>query len=224
VVAVTALLVIGNGRTDMLARAVVAAETYLPDFDHLLMVNDSGSLEVRRELDDEYPDFLIEHHSENLGMAAAVQAGFDLVLSTDARWVFWLEEDMILTAAPPIDAAVLALESAPDLAQMCFRRDPADPSEQPDQLTAICGKSPHVTTTPLYTVYDFLFSMGPCIIPRHILEYGWPAGPIGVGNEDGMTKRLLEKGYRFGSWGHPGDGQSWGHHMGYANRGKAWQL
>ncbi len=220
----TALLVIGNGRTDLLHKTVAAAEKYLPAFDHLLMVDDSGSYEVRTELAVEYPDFVIEHHMVNRGMAKAVQAGFDLVLSTDARWVFWLEEDMELTAEVPVAAAVLALQSDPDLAQMCFRRDPADPTEMPDQLTAICGRSPHVTTAPQYTTYDYLFSMGPCIIPRHILEYGWPAGPIGVGNEDGMTRKLLEKGYRFGSWGHPGDGQSWGRHAGYAKRGAAWQL
>jgi GT2 family glycosyltransferase len=220
----TALLVIGNGRIDMLHQSVEAALTLLPPFDHLLMVDDSGDPKVRRELDRTYPDFVIQHNDTNLGMALAVQAGFDLVLSTSARHVFWLEEDMLLTQAPPVDAAVRILDANPDLAQMCFRRDPADPTEMPDQLVAICNKSPHVTTHELYTVYDFLFSMGPCVIPRRILEVGWPSGPIGVGNEDGMTQRLLAKGYRFGSWGHPGDGQSWGRHDGYARRGAAWQL
>jgi GT2 family glycosyltransferase len=219
-----ALLVIGNGRTDMLDATVEAAREHLPAFDRYLMVDDSGDLRVRRILDARYPEFVIQHNDTNLGMAAAVQAGFDLVLASGARHVFWLEEDMLLTKAPPVDAAISVLERQPDLAQMCFRRDPADPTEQPDQLTAICGKSPHVTTHDLYTAYDFLFSMGPCVIPRHILEYGWPAGPIGVGNEDGMTRLLLEKGYRFGSWGLPGDGQSWGRHVGYAARGAAWQL
>lgn len=222
-----ALLVIGNGRLDNLRAVTDSALRCLPNFDHYLMVDDSGDGRIAEALDGLYAPFTIRHHEVNRGMAEAVQAGFDMVLGTDAEWVFWLEEDMLLTESPPVADAVRALDEDAGLAQMCFRRAPVmHPLEQEYgcQLAAICSQSSMVERRDRYTVYDYLFSMGPCIIPSRILEYGWPAGPIGVGNEDGMTQRLLSHGYTFGSWGHPQDGQAWVKHIGFGLRAAKWKL
>ena len=217
-----ALVVIGNGRTDMLAQAVASAVQFLPAPAWLLMVDDSGDLGVRSHLDEMYPEFLIQHHDRNLGMAAAVQSGFDLVLSTSARFVFWLEEDMVLTAAPPVDEAVRVLDHHEWLAQMCFRREPVSVNvaehEHGDQLAAICAQARTVSGHDGWTSHDWIFSLNPCLVPRRILEKGWDTG-----NEAGMTARLLDDGYLFGSWGGPGDGQAWARHIG-DRRGAAWQL
>lgn len=218
------LVVVGNGRTSMLDQVVEAAFQWLPPFDRYLMVDDSGELDVRRHLDIMYPDFLIEHHAENRGMAAAVQTGFDLALDTGCRHVFWLEEDMLLTAAPPVEVAVDVLDTAPWLAQMCFRREPVagNPAEQEfgDQLAAICAQARTVYDRDGWTAHDFIFSLNPCLIPRRILELGWDTG-----NEAGMTAVLSDPqwGYLFGSWGQPGDGQVWARHIG-GQRGAKWQL
>lgn len=221
-----ALLVIGNGRLEMLNQAVDAALSHLPPMDHLLMVDDSGDRGVARDLARTYPDFTIESHVTNLGMARAVQAGFDLVHDTDAEFVFWLEEDMVLTAAPPVDDAIAVLETHPRVAQMYFRRGPQHPLEIECGcvLEAMCVQASESRVHERWTEQTHIFAMGPCLIPRRVLEVGWPAGPIGVGNEAGMTDRLAAKGFRFGAWGTPGDGQVWHDHIGYGARGAAWQL
>lgn len=218
-----ALLVIGNGRTDFLSQAVRSARDWLPPVDRLLMVDDSGDLAVRKHLDQTYRDFTITHHHENQGMAAAVQAGFDMVLDTGAEYVFWLEEDMVLCNRPPLWEAKKVLYESPQLAQMCFRRE-STPGNQYEwssgcQLNAITQQASFVYEWPTWTEHDFIFSMNPCLIPRNVLELGWDAD-----NEAGMTAKLKEKGYRFGSWGHASDGQVWATHVGYAQRAAVWQL
>lgn len=218
-----ALLVIGNGRTDYLADVVASAREHLPAVAYYLMVDDSGDPDVRRHLDTQYPEFLIEHHDQNRGMAAAVQTGFDLVLATSARYVFWLEEDHLLIRDIPLGDAVEALEHDQTLAQMTFSREPCDPTEGTDQLAAILAQSANCGVTDTHTWYDYLFSMVPNIIPRRVLELGWPAGPLGVGNESGMTSRCLDAGYKFAAWGRVGQ-PAYVRHIGYASRGKAWQL
>jgi hypothetical protein len=216
------LVVVGNGRTAMLDQTVEAAFQWLPPFDRYLMVDDSGDLAVRRHLDSMYPDFVIEHHDQNRGMAAAVRTGFDLAVDTGCRYVFWLEEDMLLTSAPPVADAVDVLDARDWLSQLCFRREPVPGNvaehEHGDQLAAICAQARTVSAHDGWTAHDWLFSLNPCLIPRRILEQGWDTA-----NEAGMTARLLNDGYLFGSWGQPGDGQTWARHIG-TERGAAWQL
>lgn len=182
-------------------------------------------------------DSLIEYHadipysvvndSNHEGMAANVQHGFDEFLTTDADYCLWLEDDMVLLKQLPLDAAVTVLESNPRLAQMCFRREPwwGSPPEMQlgDQLAAITQQANMSASTPTHTEHDFLFSLNPCLIPRRIIELGWPAGELGIGNESGMTRKLLNLHYVFGSWGQPYDGQVWARHIG-EQRGEGWRL
>ena len=219
-----ALCVVGNGRLDYLHRAVVAAMNHLPihHFDHFLMVDDSGDPNVGRELARTYPDWYLTHHGDNQGMAAAVQTGFDMCRTIDASFVFWLEEDMLLTRTPPVIEAVETLAEQPDLAQICFRREPVDvnPTEMANNcvLKTLCDQSTIIRQHDMWTEYDGLFSLNPCVIPCDVIAAGWDPG-----NEAGMTSKLVAQGYTFGSWGHPGDGQSWVRHIGH-QRGAKWQL
>lgn len=227
-----ALVVIGNGRLSYLEKVIDSAFNYLPTPNHLLMVDDSGNREVANELHRNYPDFTTRSHVHNQGMAAAVQSGFNLVKETDAEYIFWLEEDMELIATPPLEDAVKVLVSHPHLAQMCFRREPwwGSPVEMQlgDQLAAIASQARTsvavVNRSEIWTEHDYIFSLNPCLIPRVIIDtYTWPSGPIGIGNETGMTNQLLDDKWLFGSWGVPGDGQVWARHLG-EERGKQWQL
>jgi hypothetical protein len=212
-----ALVVIGNGRLPLLHRAVDAADEYL-DPDYWLMVDDSGSEAVQEELHDIYPDFRIVGHPHNLGMAAAVQAGFHLVRrETDATHIFWLEEDMVLTGEPPIEDVIRTLNGYPHLAQMLFERQPLTPQEV--EAGSVHGAMEPIADMPKWVMHRHIFSLNPCIIPRHIIDtYDWPSGPIGVGNETGFTNKLLDDGYTFGCW----KGQLV-EHIGH-ERAAAWQL
>ncbi len=218
-----AVCVIGDGRGEFLRQTVDSIGTHVFYKDlRGVMVDDSGDLDYGLYLDEEYYGWSIVHGGRR-GMAGAVQAGFDAVLATDAEYVLWVEEDMMLTRYLPIPEALAALEAHPNLAQMCFKREAIDPSEGDDQLAAILARAAFSRTHEAFTTHDVIFSMNPCLIPRRVLEVGWPAGPIGVGNEDGMTRKLLDEGFVFGSWGHVGD-EPWARHIGYAVRSSGYRL
>lgn len=218
-----ALVIIGDGRASYLAQSVRAArDNILHPITARIMVNDEADEGYCTMIDEVYPDF-IRVHTLRSGMAGAVQAGFMAALAQDPDYIAWVEEDMVLTRPLPITDAIAALEANPSLAQMTFRRDPWDPSEGDCQLNAITQRATFVTQKANYTIHDYLFSLNPCIIPARVMEYGWPSGPIGIGNEDGFTKRLLDRGYVFGSWGHAKDGQSWARHIGN-ERASGWRL
>ena len=198
---IVALLVIGNGRVDYLTDTIDAAFQHLPPMDHLLMIDDSGDPSVRRHLARTYPDFTIRHHDTNWGMARAVQDGFDAVLATDAEYAVWLEEDFRILRPLPIRVAIDALTTHPHVAQILFQRQPLTPQEH--EAGTVVGAMGDVVDHGLFSTQRHIFSLNPCVIPRRLLEYGWPAGPIGVGNETGFTRQLLDDGWHFGVWNTP---------------------
>lgn len=218
-----ALVVIGDGRRVYLEQAIRGIqENVLYPVRARIMVDDSGDEEYGAYLDTTYPEF-IHVHGGRRGMAGAVQAGFSAVLDHDPDYVLWIEEDMRLIRPLPIEAALKVMQNRPWLAQMCFPREAIDPSEGDDQLAAIVAQAPNSGVEDDYTWQDFIFSMNPCLIPKRVLKLDWPSGPIGVGNEAGMTAKLLALGYVFGQWGHVGD-PPWARHIGFASRSEGWAL
>lgn len=164
-----------------------------------------------------------DHHE---GMAVNVNRAWDWALAQNTKYVLHLEDDMKLLAPLPLRAAIRTLDQHPMVAQMVFKRHPwwGSPIEQRtgDVLSAITEQSVTVIEHDTWTEYDGIFSLNPCIIPRRILQMGWPSGPLGVGNESGMTKKLLAGGYTFGMWGHIGD-EPYIEHIGH-QRGEHWAL
>ena len=217
-----ALVVVGDGREEYLRRTVKSITEHVRyPITSRIMVNDEAAPDYMNRLETIYPEFVIAHTNRR-GMAGAVQMGFDMARSVDPEFVLWVEEDMELTATLPIARAAAVFRGRDNLAQMCFRREPVGGNEHEalhgDQLAAICGQSAFIARHDEFTTHDFIFSLNPCLIPAKILDYGWDAD-----NEAGMTRKLLELGYVFGSWGHPGDGQSWARHIG-ERRGNGWKL
>lgn len=222
-----ALVVIGNGRLDYLHAAIDSLDEHVGEhISHWLMVDDSGDATVRRELQRTYPDWTITHHAHNRGLAAAVNAGFDLVRETAATHILWWEEDFLCRKPLPIEDTITQLIYFPRIAQMMYRRQPLSPEETASGcvLRTLVDNSTRHETLDAFTYQDAYFSLNPCLIPRHIIDtYTWPAGPIGVGNETGFTSMLRAEGWLFGVWGHPGDDNVFTEHIG-AHRGAKWQL
>lgn len=208
-----ALVVIGDGRGSYLHQAT---QSIRDNVHHAItariMVDDSGDLDYGLHLDETYPEYMIVHGGRR-GMAGAVQAGFDAALSTDPDYCLWWEEDFIATRPLPIAQAIQVMESHASLAQMLFSRQPLSPDEiaSGSVIGGFLANASHSVTHHAFTEHNWIFSMNPCLIPARVLAMGWPAGPLGVGNEAGMTKKLLDAGYTFGAWGH---GEQWCEHIG----------
>lgn len=160
------------------------------------------------------------HDDDHLGMAQAIGTAWQQALEWD-DWdhLLFCEEDMILERPLPLDQAVTVLESDPGLAQMLFQRQPWNALEE--QTGSVLGAirelateyHPHRT----WASHNHIFSLNPCLIPRRIIELGWPAG-----NEAQMTQQLLEAGYLFGCWGTP-HSPPLVQHVG-VERGEGWKL
>jgi glycosyltransferase involved in cell wall biosynthesis len=221
---VIALVIVGNGRLDYLTRTMAAAEQHLPPVDHRILIDDSGDPDVIARLQsDEFAGWMRVVHPTNLGMAAAVNtAAHTSHLHIDH--LVYLEDDMELISPLPIHRACEILDDDKTIAQVLFSRQPLHPLEEDGGvLGGLVKQATEWETHADYTTHDTLFSLNPCVIPRRVFGMEWPSGPIGVGNETGMTRKLLGLGYRFAAWGTPGNCPQLVHHIGEL-RGAAWQL
>lgn len=219
------LLVIGDGRREYLDRTIRSIRDHvIHPITTRVMVNDEADIGHIRDIDRDFGDWRVVHTCRQ-GMAGAVQAGFDAALDTDPDYVLWVEEDMLLTRRLPIRAAAEVLDNHPGIAQMSFRRGPLNDVETRHGcvLTAMVEQCNHYDVYADYTTHDWIFSLNPSLINPAVMKLGWPSGPLGVGNEAGFTIRCLQAGYVFGSWGQPGDGQTWCEHIG-VGRSVKWQL
>lgn len=183
-----------------------------------VLVDDSGGRCPARPA-----GFVTVAHRDNEGMAATVQDAWTAALAdSEVRFVLHWEDDMRLDRALDVGLILPILDAWPNLAQMVFQRHGVNAVEAQGQLRAICAQATKVQRERFFTIHDHLFSLNPCLIPRHVCERGWPSGPIGTGNEDGMTAKCKAAGLEFAHWGTVDD-EPYVTHIGH-ERGAAWQL
>lgn len=165
---------------------------------------------------------VVDDRDHRLGMAGAVREAWEWALDEGVDHLLHLEEDFRFTAPVEIDAMVYVLERAPHLAQVVLKRQPWSPEEQaaggivechPDDYVECGGWGRHTR----WTEHRRIFSLNPCLIPRHVLELGWPDG-----NEAEFTRVCLDKGLSFAFYGAKFDPPRVVH-VG-AERGAGWRL
>jgi hypothetical protein len=193
---VIVLGVLTDGRADYLAETIDAAARHLPELPKFI-VNDSGDSDYAAWLRCNYPGYKVVHHHERRGMSGAVNSVWDTALDMGADYLFHLEDDMVLVDSPPLDEAVSILAAYRHVAQMLFKRQPLSAPEI--NKNDILGGMHHIDCHDGWVTQQHIFSLNPCLIPRWVLEMGWPAG-----NEAEMTQNLLRIGAQFGVWGDPG--------------------
>lgn len=138
---------------------------------------------------------VIDDRDHLLGMAGAVRAGFEWALSTEADYVWWVEEDFVFERPVPLTDMADVLDNNPHLAQLCLKRQPWSSEEK--AAGGIVERFPErYDDWGQWTEHDEVFSLNPCLIPRRVLELGWSDD-----NERGFTKKCRDAGYRFAFWG-----------------------
>lgn len=195
------LLVVANNRPDYLAKTLTSVAKYLPGMDPI-----------------------VQNDTYNVGMARNIAEGWTRALEREWDYLLHWEDDMELLDYLPLEAAIKALESRPHVANMIFKRQPWSAVEWEIGCVheTIKREAPNYVNHGTWGEHDHIFSLNPCLIPRRIVERGWPSGPLGIGNEAGMTARLLADGYTFGVWGQPFD-KPLIDHIGH-ERGPGWKL
>lgn len=190
------LLVVANNRPEYLTRILVSIDKYLTAM----------------------PSH-IQDDVDHQGMAVNIQAGWSHMLQWDWDFLLHMEDDMELLAPLPLYGAAEALCKRPHVANMIFQRQPWNDIEREagGVHAAIKKLAPNYIDHGTWGEHDHIFSLNPCLIPRHIVERGWPKG-----NEAEMTAKLLADGYTFGIWGQPTDAPIIDH-IGI-ERGPGWKL
>lgn len=187
-----ALVMTTSGRWDYLRQTLTSAFTQLDyPFAHLRIVDDSGgSQNVQWP-----PGWEIIQHPSRLGLAAAVQSAWSN-LPPEIDLVFHLEDDWVFRERIDIDAMAMALTANPQLAQIVLKRQPGNPEEARAGGIIECHPDDYVDHEG-FVEHRRIFSLNPCLIPRHIIDRGWPSH----GSEGDFTRGLVEQGYSFAFWG-----------------------
>ncbi len=165
---------------------------------------------------------VIDDQQHRLGMAGAVNAAWSWAIENDVDYLLHVEEDMHFTRTVDVQRLVDILDLNAELAEVTLVRQPWSQEEAlAGGVAKKLGAIPHscdCEDPPLrWSTQDYIFSLNPSLIPRRILELGWPAG-----NEAEMTSILLDRGYEFGLYGHPEDAPVI-EHVGHV-RGAGWRL
>lgn len=187
------------------------ADKYLPGCIHSFVRFVYPSLSI-----DEMTVTVIDDRDHRLGMSGAVNAAWDWARAADVDYLLHVEEDFRFTADIDVHALADLLDEDPTLAQVVLKRQPWSPEEHRAGGIIECHPLDY-TDLPGHVVHQRIFSLNPCLIPRRILDLGWPAG-----NEAEMTTNLVARGYRFAFLGHRSDPPRV-EHVG-AERGIGWRL
>lgn len=179
-----------------------------------------GCIESLDKLTGSYRAHVVDDRDHRLGMAGAVQAAWDWAIQTGVDYLLHVEEDFRFTQPFDPDDAIRILNTDPRLAQVVLKRQPWSPEEH--AAGGIIESHPedytdHQAGGLRWVSHQRIFSLNPCVIPRHILELGWPDG-----NEAAMTTNLVTLGYRFAFFGDRDDPPRV-EHVGH-ERGTGWRL
>lgn len=186
-----ALVVVTDGRWQYLEEMLRSARRFLNyPFAHLRLVDDSGG--GRTVV---WPDgFEVIRHPQRRGLAAAVQTAWS-GLPPEIDLVFHLEDDFVFAEPVDVDAMAMMLKEHGRLAQLVLKRQPWSPPEV--AAGGIIETAPgEYRQRDGWVEHTRIFSLNPCLIPREVVDLGWPDG-----NEAEMTGRLVAGGWTFGFWG-----------------------
>ena len=164
----------------------------------VVVVSDRGDLylpDCMRNLDEFVPHLprrVVDDSDHRLGLAGAAQAAWNIARDENWEYLLHWEEDFRTSQPLPLLDMQHALERFPNVSQIVLKRQPWSTEEKqaggiiemhPDMYeeASVFGRGYRIS------LHRRIFSLNPCLIPRRVLELGWPKG-----NEAEMTAILNE--------------------------------
>ncbi len=111
----------------------------------------------------------------------------------------WSDEFEVVRHPRRLGLAAAVLKEHGRLAQLVLKRQAWSPEELAAGGIMECHPAEYRQRDG-WVEHSRIFSLNPCLIPREVVEMGWPAG-----NEAEMTARLVAAGWSFGFWGRRDD-------------------
>lgn len=123
------LIVFTDGRGEYLARTMQSMTEHIAyQFQHALMVDDSGNAQYAAWLDQMFPTFRHIHHAQRVGFAASIRSAWQNV--PRCGYLFTLEDDFTFNEDVDIVQLRMILESEPTLAQVVLKRQAWNEAEK----------------------------------------------------------------------------------------------
>lgn len=159
----TALVVFTAGRKTYLERTLISFHEHCDhQFDHRVIIDDSGDHGFQQWLNRTFPTWTIIHHQQNEGLAAAVDTAWQWCHSHSVDWVFHLEEDFTFEQDVDIPRMVDLIREN-DLHQLVLYRQPWAPREMSSGGYLHLGGWERLADD--LWVGSHLFGFNPCLYP-----------------------------------------------------------
>lgn len=186
-----ALLVMTDGRDECLdvtlRNALIAL---VGPITQVVIHDDTGDADHRTRLAGEFPDATVIGADERLGFGGAVRNAWAHLRTLDVDWVFWLEDDFLITRAIPLKTWIDVMEARPYLAQIALERQPWNERER--EAGGILEQHPGAWTfhqaagdwlyPQEWREHRLFFTTNPCLIRRSLLDREWPEGAESEGH------------------------------------------
>lgn len=206
------LCLITDGRANCICETLDSLVAHIPfQFQHAVLVNDSGNKHYATWLNVRYPTFTKVHHETRRGFAGAVRSAFENIPKCD--WIFYCEDDFRFERDINITAMASVLAAHPKLAQLVLKRQAWNSEEI--AAGGVVELHPEWYTEREYEGNYYLehsayYSTNPALIPYAITLRHWR-------NEEQSEGKfgwdLKNEGYTFAFWGKRSD-PNWVTHIG----------
>ncbi len=220
------LLVITDGRQDLIDQTIASAEENLRGATwNRWIYDDSGDPANRAWLVDRFPDFRVFWHpAGRQGFGGAIRYAWEwLRAHGSGTYIFHLEDDFTFRRPVPVDVMAKVLDRNPKLAQLALRRQPWNDEER--DAGGIVEAHPQDfgerTEWIDFAAVDWLahrrfFTTNPCLYRFDlIVAHEWPEGEHSEGR---FGISLLGAGMIFGYFGKRSSGE-WVEHHGHVRVG-----
>lgn len=223
----TALIVITDGRRDLLTETIESArENLLGNIGYRLLWDDTGDPQHNRWATNAFPDFDVVCAPSRSGFGGAIAATWATLLEQapdDVDMVFHLEDDFTFNKPVHLELVRAVMDANRHLAQMAFRRQPwsapeiaaggfieMHPLEYRDQVhyegDLVCP----------FLQHRLFFTTNPSMYRLDLCRRGWPDGDHSEGE---FSRRLFTNPTTWcGYWGSR-DSEPWVHHNGKERHG-----
>lgn len=177
------LLLISDGRDELLEQTIGSAREMLPRWDQEVFIDDSA---------------------HRLGAAGAIQEGWRHV---ETDYVFHLEQDFLFKAPVPVERMIALLERRPYLVQVALKRQAVyDWEHAAGGLLEFHGSELYTERRDdlaVWTEHRVQFTLNPCVYRSSLCRLGWPqqeASEIRFG-----CSLIVDPEVRFAYWGGKSD-------------------
>lgn len=213
------LLVITDGRKDCIREAIPSALAMLEGpITRRVLYDDSGDLEHRQWLADQFPTFeLIWHPDGRQGFGGAIRTAWTHLTHGGERYIWHAEDDFTYNRPVPLNGLVQILQAFPHIVQVALRRQPWNDHER--LAGGIVEQHPSAYEEHALGKYAWLehrqfFTTNPSLYRRTLaVANEWPEGGESEGH---FTHHLLRHGspevdgeaVRFAYWGSRDSGEA----------------